>query len=94
MIQFNSVAALALVAVTMCWSLAVVLYRVGTAGSVANRHDATVRKQDRHSSTDRNCDSVINVGFLRAHPLRSRTALPAPLRGIRLRAHCVDTGLA
>ncbi len=35
MIQFNSVAILALVAVTMCWSLAVLLYRVGTAGSVA-----------------------------------------------------------
>ena len=28
---------LALVAVAMCWSLAVVLYRVGTAGSVARK---------------------------------------------------------
>jgi len=37
MIQFNSVAVLALVAVMMCWSLAVVLYRVGVAGSVARR---------------------------------------------------------
>ena len=37
MIQFNAVAVLALVAVTMCWSLAVVLYRVGTAGSVARK---------------------------------------------------------
>jgi len=37
MIQFNSVAVLALVAVTMCWSLAVVLYRVGTKGSVARK---------------------------------------------------------
>jgi len=37
MIQFNSVAVLALVAVTMCWSLAVVLYRVGTAGSAARK---------------------------------------------------------
>lgn len=35
MLQFNYVAVLALIAVTMCWSLAVVLYRVGTAGSAA-----------------------------------------------------------
>jgi hypothetical protein len=37
MIQFNSVSVLALVAVAMCWSLAVVLYRVGTTGSVARK---------------------------------------------------------
>lgn len=37
MIQLNLVAILALVAVTMCWSLAVVLYRVGTPGSVARK---------------------------------------------------------
>jgi hypothetical protein len=37
MIQFNSVSVLALVAVAMCWSLAVVLYRVGTSGSVARK---------------------------------------------------------
>jgi hypothetical protein len=37
MIQFNSVAALALVAVAMCWSLAVVLFRVGASGSVARK---------------------------------------------------------
>jgi len=37
MIQLNFIAVLALVAVTMCWSLAVVLYRVGTPGSVARK---------------------------------------------------------
>jgi len=37
MIQLNSVSVLALVAVAMCWSLAVVLYRVGTTGSVARK---------------------------------------------------------
>ncbi len=37
MIQINSVAFLAIVAVVMCWSLAVVLYRVGTPGSVARK---------------------------------------------------------
>jgi hypothetical protein len=37
MIQLNYVAVLAIVAATMCWSLAVVLYRVGTAGSVARK---------------------------------------------------------
>lgn len=37
MIQLNYVAVLAFIAVTMCWSLAVVLYRVGTTGSVARK---------------------------------------------------------
>ena len=37
MIQLNFVSVLAFVAVAMCWSLAVVLYRVGTAGSVARK---------------------------------------------------------
>jgi hypothetical protein len=37
MIQLNYVAVLALIAVTMCWSLAVVLYRVGTAGSAPRK---------------------------------------------------------
>ena len=37
MIQLNYVSVLALVAVAMCWSFAVVLYRVGAAGSVARK---------------------------------------------------------
>ncbi len=37
MFQANSVGILALVALAMCWGLAVVLYRVGTTGSVARK---------------------------------------------------------
>ncbi|MCJ7557413.1 MAG: hypothetical protein MUP90_10965 [Gammaproteobacteria bacterium] len=37
MLQLNLVGILALVAVAMCWSLAVVLYRVGTFGGVARK---------------------------------------------------------
>jgi hypothetical protein len=37
MFQFNSVGLLALIALAMCWSLAVLLYRVGTSGSVARK---------------------------------------------------------
>lgn len=37
MYQISPVAVLALIAVAMCWALAVVLYRVGTAGSVARK---------------------------------------------------------
>ena len=37
MFQFNLVSALALVATAMCWSLAVVLFRTGTPGSVARK---------------------------------------------------------
>ena len=35
MFQFNSVGLLALIAITMCWSFAVVLYRTGLPGGVA-----------------------------------------------------------
>ena len=37
MYQISPVAVLALIAVAMCWALAVVLYRVGTPGSVARK---------------------------------------------------------
>jgi hypothetical protein len=37
MLELNYVGALAIVAVLMCWSLAILLYRVGTAGSVARK---------------------------------------------------------
>jgi hypothetical protein len=37
MFQFHPIGILALVAVVMCWVLAVVLFRVGTAGSVARK---------------------------------------------------------
>ncbi len=37
MFQVNPIGVLALVAVTMCWSLALVLYRVGTTGGTARK---------------------------------------------------------
>ncbi len=37
MLQVHPVGILAMLAVTMCWAFAVVLYRVGTAGSVARK---------------------------------------------------------
>ena len=37
MLQVQLIGILSLVAIAACWSLAVVLYRVGTAGSVARK---------------------------------------------------------
>jgi hypothetical protein len=74
MLQFSAIGMFALLALAMCWSLAVVLYRVGSAGNVARKLSQLLVVEGA---------TLISTGYLDLFLTESARALPFYARFLR-----------